>query len=263
MPGVIVDRVEHEVYGLSVRNWLDDKDLRLKAEDMSLRPETWIRAVVLHTSRGIPGGKDLRPQQILPGFGPSTNRAERMAQMWAVDDRHAGAHLVCDHDGSFGCLADLQLDAPYHAGNVNKHTIGIEIFQGGSAELYVGQLECVVKMVDFLTRHFGIQRQVHMPYMNRPLTRLLDTGRFVVGVYGHRDCSANRGRGDPGDAIMHMLVDAGYESYNMEKREDTSIWMDRQKQLGLPQDGLPGPSTVEALKKSGKAHGLVVTRPGD
>jgi hypothetical protein len=263
MPGLIIAGVDREVEGLIVRNWFDEPKLRLKSEDMVLRPLTWIRAIVLHTSKGIPGGKDKRPQKILEGFGPDTNRDVRMAQMWAEDDRHAGAHLVCDHDGTFGCLADLVHEAPFHAGRVNKHTIGIEMYQGGDAELYKGQLENVVKMVDFLTRCFGIQRQIHMPYLNRPLTRLKANGEGVVGVYGHRDCSNRRGRGDPGDSIMEMLVAAGYEVYNMELEEDVKIWKGRQLKLGITADGIPGPETVKALKKAGKKHGIMIERSGD
>ena len=85
----------------------------------------------------------------------------------------------------------------------------------------------------------------------------------MVGVYGHRDCSNNRGRGDPGDAIFEMLMDAGYESFNFEENEDKETWEDRQKKLGLLPDGVPGPRTARALIEEGYSNGLWISRPGD
>lgn len=263
MPGLIIASVEVEVPGLFIQNWNDNPKLRLVPGDRKPRPRTWVRGVVLHTTRGIPGGSDKRPQVIKPGLGPDTKRDERIADMWAADDRHAGAHLIVDHDASWTCLADLQLEAAFHAGNVNDVTIGIEMYQDGNAALYEGQLESVVKMVDFLTRKFSIQRQVPHRYVGYPLDRGLDRGLDMVGVYGHRDCSNNRGSGDPGDTIFKMLVAAGYEPFDFSANRDKTRWMERQEALGLLADGVPGPKTVAALRAAGHTYGLWVDRPGD
>lgn len=260
---LIIDDLVVEVPGFTIKSWHDDPKLRLTGGDCKLRPKTWVRGIVLHTTRGIPGGKDKRPQVIKPGLGPDTKRDERIADMWAADDRHAGAQLVCDHDASWTCLADLQLEAAYHAGNVNDVTIGIEMYQDGNAALYEGQLESVVRMIDFLTREFSIQRQVPHRYLGHALERGLNRGLDMVGVYGHRDCSNNRGAGDPGDTIMQMLRDAGYESFDFGANRDKRIWMDRQAALGVLADGVPGPRTVSALRIAGHPHGLWVDRPGD
>jgi len=261
--GLIIDHADIEVAGLSIRNKNDDPKLQLAAGDYRRRPNTWVRGIVLHTTRGIPGGKDRRPQEIRPGMGPDTGRDERLAQMWARDSRKAGVHLAVDHDGSVCCFADLHRDATYHAGNVNNVTIGIEIYQGSDAELYEGQLEVVVKLVDALTRMFGIQRQVPHRYLGRAVERGLRRGIDMVGVYGHRDCSNNRGRGDPGDHIMGMLADAGYETYNYALDEDLMVWEERQRALGVLPDGIAGPATRAALWAEEYAHGLWVSRPGD
>lgn len=263
MPGLVIAGIEIEVPGLLVRNWHDSARLRLTPQDRKSRPRTWVRGIVLHTTRGIPGGADKRLQRILPGLGPDTKRDERIADMWAADDRHAGAHLICDHDASWTCLADLQLEAAFHAGNVNDVTIGIEMYQDGNAALYEGQLESVVRMVDYLTRKFSIQRQIPHRYGGRAFDRGLNRGLDVVGVYGHRDCSNNRGRGDPGDAIFQLLARAGYESLDFSTGRDKWLWMERQEALGLLMDGVPGPRTVEALRAAGRPHGLWVERPGD
>jgi len=257
---LIIRDTEIEVPGIYVRSWKDDPKLKLADEEYKKRPDTWVRGIILHTTKGIPGGRDRRPQDIRPGYGPDTGRDERMAQMWSMDDRKAGAHIVVDHDGSMTCLADLQDHAPYHAGNVNNVTIGIEIYQGSKAELYEGQLQEVVKLVDFLTRTFWIQRQLHWPYGRQALKRGLKRGLDMVGVFGHRDVSNNRGEGDPGNPIMEMLIEAGYESYNFAHNEDKEVWAQRQELLGVLPDGIPGPTTVGT---TGSATGLWVERPGD
>jgi hypothetical protein len=109
--------------------------------------------------------------------------------------------LVVDHDGSAACLADLADEVSYHSGEVNEVSIGIEIYQGSDAELYEGQLESVVALVDYLTRRFHIQRQYQWPYHRRPAARIASGAQDVVGIFGHRDVTTNRGLGDPGDAI--------------------------------------------------------------
>jgi len=262
--GLIIRGQQVEVPGLDIRSWHDDPKLKLASEDYRGRPDTWVRGIILHTTQGIPGGRDKRPQDIRPGLGPDTGRDERMAQMWSMDDRKAGAHLVVDHDASICCLADLQDHMPFHAGNVNAVTIGIEIYQGKAwAELYEGQLEAVVTLVDFLTKTFSIQRQIHHPYGRQALKRGLKRGIDMVGVFGHRDVSNNRGEGDPGNPIMQMLIDSGYEAFNFAHDEDKDAWEARQCALGLLGDGVPGPKTATALRDAGHKNGLWVDRPGD
>lgn len=263
MPGVFIRKQSIEVPGLVVLNPSDDIDYALADEDYRIRPETWVRGIVIHTTKGIPGGRDRRPQDIRDGIGPNTKKDERMAKMWSLDERHAGAHLVVDHDTSWVNTCDLQEHAAFHAGNVNNVTIGIEMYQGSDAELYLAQLLSVVHMVDFLTRTFSIQRQIHWPYKRHAIKRGLRRGIDMVGIYGHRDCSNNRGRGDPGDAIFEMLSDHGYEAFDFEENEDKEVWAKRQRDLGLLEDGVPGPRTSAALLAEGYAHGLRIARPGD
>lgn len=261
--GIIINKRDYRVPDQTIQNYIDDPNLSLKPNDGKRRINTWIRGIVLHTSRGIPGGSNKTAQKIVPGVGPNLKRDERIAKMWSLDSRNAGAHLIVDADGSWVCTADLQNFAAYHAGNVNGVTIGIEIYQQYDATIYEVQLENVCIMVDFLTKHFGIQRQFHRPYRGRAIKRGLQRGLDMVGIYGHRDCSNNRGSGDPGDAIFDYLQDCGYESYNYDYDEDKSIWRQRQEQLNLLDDGIPGPTTVQALRNNGYNYGLWVSRPGD
>lgn len=269
---IIVDTVEIEIPGIKTISFRQDGRLRLRfGEDSRRRPARDIRGIVLHTTKGIPGGSDMRQQVIRPGFGPSVDAGLRCSRLWSTSRKNAGAHLVVDFDGAVYCCCDVLLEAAFHAGPVNTLTIGIEIYQGSSAELYEGQLDTVVRLVDFLTRYFGIQRQVPERYRGVPLSRFSAgdgnnrAGRDFYGVYGHRDVSADRGRGDPGSEIFLRLIKAGYEGWDLDAREDVAAWRPRQKALGLGlvADGIPGPMTVRALANSGRPHGIWVRRPGD
>lgn len=269
--GVIIGGIQEAVPGLEVTSWEDaGGPPRLKrGEDCRDRFTRWVRGIVLHTTKGIPGGSDNRAQVIRPGLGPDRKGDVGAARFWATSAKQAGAHLVVDFDGSVVCLADLLTEASFHAGEVNEVTIGIEIYQGSDAELYEGQLEAVVRLVDFLTRRFRIQRQCHGPYKGGPVARIAEGAQKVVGIYGHRDVTTNRGSGDPGDAVFARLVRAGYEQYDFSIGEDKAVWRQRQEQLntelgvGLTVDGVPGQKTVAALVDSGRPTGLWVSRPSD
>lgn len=250
---------------LVVTNYQDDKRLRLRigqlggGNDGARRRTRWIRSIVLHTTKGIPGGPDQRPQKIIPRLGPDRGKEFDVAKFWATSTKSAGAALVVDSDGSVGQLHDLVTEAAYHTGNaVNDLSIGIEIYQGSDAELYLGQLDKTADLVDFLTATFGIQRQIPHKYLG-PIDRLdHGGGADCVGVFGHRDITDRRGAGDPGDAIMDVLAVRGYERFDFQSGEDLRVWASRQKILGdgMTADGVPGPVTVGRLKVRGYDHGL-------
>jgi hypothetical protein len=252
--------------GLDVSSYLDNPTLALRAgEDYGRRsPDAWIHAIVLHTTRGIPGGADHRPQDIRPGLGPSSNGGERVARWWSRDGRQAGAHIVVDFDGRIFQTCDLITASAWHCPGFNAASIGVEIVQGASAELYLGQLDVVVGVCDWLTRRFGIQRTIPHAYVGA-VKRFLDGGpRDASCIVGHRDCAKNRGPGDPGSKVFYMLGAAGYTPENVELSSDRDSIRRIQRELGVrPPDGIPGPQTIEALKAAGYPHGLLVSRPGD
>lgn len=264
--GLICDGQRIAVGDLDVTNWLDNPRLRLGPGDFRRRGPSeaaWVHLIVLHTTKGIPGGGDQRPQVIRPGFGPGGDAAERVVRFWTGEERGAGAHLIVDFDGAVFCCADLRREASYHAGHANGASVGIEIVQGRDAELYEGQLDATVRLCDALTRLLGIQRQVPHRYLG-PLPRMTSEVGDVVGVIGHRDLTNRRGAGDPGSAVFYRLGQAGYEDYDFALSADRDEWRRRQRALGmLKADGIAGPATVEALKAVGKPHGLWVARPGD
>jgi hypothetical protein len=262
---VIVAGAPEEIPGLHTVSWLDHPQLRLRqGEDYRPRnPSTWIRQVILHTTKGLPGKAGDPAQTIRMGLGAPVNAGERCALYWSQDGRHAGAHLVVDHDGTIACCADLHADAAYHAGSVNERSIGVEVYQGAHAELYLGQLQAVVTLCDWLTRRWEIQRQIPTHYEGRPIGRLEEGGDDCVGVFGHRDVTATRGPGDPGDMVFYLLHQAGYERLDFSRGEDLGTWKSRQLGMGIASpDGIPGPVTVARLR-AGRPAGLWVVRPGD
>jgi hypothetical protein len=260
--GITIDGHDEQIHGITTRSFLEDPTLKLSPEDCRPRSGA-ITSIVLHTTKGIPGGKDKRRQEIRPGFGAPVGAGARAASCWRDDGRAGGAHLVVDFDGSVTCHADLVRTTAYHAGAANARSIGIEIYQGSRAELYAGQLEVVVALVDWLTLRFGVQRAIPAGYLGGPIARLELGAVDFSGVFGHRDCSSNRGAGDPGDEVFRLLAAAGYERWDIEARQDVAAWKSRQQQLGLTADGVPGPRTRAALAAAGRRGGLWVSRPAD
>jgi hypothetical protein len=264
---IIAGRPE-DVPGLHTVSWRDHPELRLRrGEDFRARSTLWIRSIVLHTTKGLPARAGDPPQQLLTGIGAPVNAGQRCALYWSRDGRNAGAHLVVDHDGTVACCCDLQTEAAYHATVVNDRSIGVEIYQGPNSELYVGQLQAAVALVDWLTQRFGIQRQIPRGYPaaadHAPIRRLERGGEDCVGVFGHRDVTNNRGPGDPGDAIFTMLAQARYERWDYEAGEDLAAWRKRQADLGIAPDGVPGLMAQRCLRSDGRLAGMWVERPGD
>jgi hypothetical protein len=262
MSGVIIHGREVEFPGLTILNWRDARDLRRAPEDGQRRRTSWVRSIICHTTRGIPGGGNDTPQTIRPGAGRNLGRMFAVAKFWRRDRRRrSGAHLVIDTDGSVGCLADLATEELFHAGSrgVNTCSIGIESYQFADGSIYERTLDACVALCDALCEYFGIQRQLHWPYRG-PIARLGRGGGDCVGVFGHRDVTRRRGPGDPGDHLFEKLRAAGYEAFDFEASEDLRAWEKRQRMLGVEADGIPGPQTRRALEQAGYPHGLCTLR---
>jgi hypothetical protein len=197
-----------------------------------------------------------------PGAGPDTKVEVRIGRLWSTDGRHAGAHLSIDHDLTVGCHADLLLDAAYAVGCANEVSISGELYQGRNNEVYEDQLAVAVAVTDFVTAFFSIQRQIPAPD-HRDLIKRCTSGRgsrSIVGVFGHRNQTKNRGPGDPGDQIFEALEDAGYSVFDFNANEDVDHWRKVQKEeldyeIG-EDDGIPGPQTADDLRFLGYPNGL-------
>ena len=269
--GLILEGQAVSMPGFDITNYIDDPLLKLAPGDVrfrNARERNFIHLIVMHTTGGIPGGTDLRPQAILPGFGASSNAGERVVGSWTHDtSRPGGAHIIVDFDGRIYCCADLITQAAYHAQAANGPSVGIEVVQGhGQAELYESQIAVAANFAVKLCAVMPtpIQRQIpKQPYAGHPIARFVASQQTgtplsdVVGIVGHRDLTASRGEGDPGDAIMEALETAGCEALDFEHYEDIVTWKQRQSIIGLVgPDGIAGPQTVAALKRSGRADGI-------
>lgn len=252
------------VPGVNVISYLDDPDLALDLpEDGRPRRRGYaVQHVVVHTTRGAPDRDDPRPQTILPGAGPSTRAGYEVVHDQRHNGKHAGEHLVIDHDGTVYQLCDLVTVASYNATTVNDRAIGIEVKQGRQNEIYVAAGGSLLAVVLAITAELGIQRQMPDRYRG-PIARLARGGADFWGVFGHRDQTDDRSIGDPGDYLMGVLSTA-CQRHNLAEGDDRRYVRQVQRELGMTGadlDGIPGPRTVAALKARGYAHGLLACPP--
>lgn len=207
------------------------------------------------------------PDHVLQGAGPSGDAggARRTAEFWQQDPKHSGAAIVIGLDGEIACLCDLVRWESYNATSCNPWAIGIELHEQPGGVLYERQLAALVATVKVICEHTGIQLQVPNGYHGQPLRRFAadgGRGRGLVGVFGHRDQTDDRGHWDPGDAAMQALIDAGALAFDFDGRADVAWWMTVQQDLaarGLYSgaiDGIPGKQTTDALKLDGYKAGI-------
>ncbi|MBU2634809.1 MAG: N-acetylmuramoyl-L-alanine amidase [Nanoarchaeota archaeon] len=230
-------------------NYYDLRGLKLRApEDMRARRGRHVQSIGLHNTKAI-------ETHVLPGRGPDTRLEHRITQWWSMDKVHAGAHLCVDHDLTVGCLADLLLDAAYHASSMNELSIGIEIYEDTTGRVYQEQLEVVIVLVEWLCAFFGIQRQMPSADDDGVVERIRKGGSTFHGVYGH--CHQYSGKQkDPGRDIFKALRAAGFQEFDFNKSEDLGFWAPIQRKLGVEADGIPGPITTDALRDAGYKDGL-------
>ncbi len=167
------------------------------------------------------------------------------------------------------CLCDLATCAAYHAEASNDYSVGIEMSTLLDGGIYQATLDATAVLVPALCDALGIPFQIHAaPYHNEPLLRMELTenghreqlgGATCVGVFGHRDNTSERGRGDPGDVIYAALIAAGAEPLNYAAGQDLEVGKGRQRHLNelgeqLAVDGLVGPASLAAAARRGFAR---------
>ena len=254
MSGFLIKGKRVTVKGLDVQDRLN---LLRPGKDFGARHVTWVRGISIRTSRN-------KPINVIEGI--ATERDMQSYPWWVSNPYEAGgAHVVVGVDGKVHCLADLLRDATYQAGPANEYTVGVELVQGNDGSVFRGQLDALLLTLDALTRELGIQRQINVS-KGFPIRRLVQGGTDVVGIYESTDALGKvKGVLSP---VFDFLGEAGYEKLDFFRGLDKVEWKNRQLWLNsrganLEEDGVPAPSTVEALKRSGYTHGLWVSRPTD
>jgi len=239
-------------------------------EIISPREAAWAH---LNAGDGIPRSR--RPQQAilhktiaddpeheLLGAG-KRGGDEIVAEMWANDPKHSGAHLVTGWDGRTSCLEDLVRFEAWHGNQANALSYGHEMKEVVGGGVYRATLDAAIAITLVATSAIGIQWQTPKAYIGRPLARFADGGRNLVGIFGHRDVTTSRNRWDPGEIVFARLRAAGVEAFDFEAREDLEVWGNRQRWLAREGhydgaiDGIPGPKTTAALKAIGYPDGIM------
>lgn len=204
------------VEGVEVINFLDDPSLALGSRSCARRKSNRsVEFVMLHTTKGYPDHTQPAPQTVREEPAePRHCTARKTVAYWAREDsRVGGAGILVDADGTVLCLCDLLEVAAYHCVGMNQRSVGIEVTQQGDSSLFRRQLAAVVAVCSVLAEEFGLPRTVAMPYTGCRAVMVdggYSSGLEGVGFVGHRDCSENRGFGDPGDFVMQALADAGW-----------------------------------------------------
>lgn len=238
----------------------------LSAKDYRMRKTTWVRQVIPHSVTGD------WPQHVVQGVGPGGEGA-RYSDIWRSDPTSSAAQILVDSAGAIVCLCDLAYTCAYHAEGSNDWSVGIEMFVAKDGTVHRATLDATAAVTEAICDAIGIPFQFHAgEYHNEPLLRMEVSdgnhrhnlgGPDCVGVFGHRDNTSARGRGDPGDAIYAALAARGAEPLDYAIDEDLEVGRTRQRALNalasrrgetwspLAVDGLVGPASLARARQLG------------
>lgn len=282
---LVIDGTEVPIEGKESESFLTNPDLAFPESATEPR-ETKPINIVLHCRGGYPG----EDSQIVGFWGTDTTVGadwpfEIAQERNKNDGSSASWHISIGPDGRFACHLDLSKTVGNHAGHLNEISIGIEMYvrlndREKKALITVETLDTCVSVCNYITQAFQIQRQfptetdfiqrfasANPSTRNKRYRRFLDNGRAgtdYIGILGHRNCSGNKNRGDPGDKIFEYLKEALYESFPADPsngESDLAVWRRRQlEELDIPDylaNGIPNQLTSAAIRtKLGNTNGI-------
>lgn len=256
MPGLLINGQLVQVEGVQTLSPNETPWAHLSREDFTTRTNRPQMAILHKTIADD-------PEHALPGDPPTAGAggAEYTAEAWQQDPRSSGAQLITGHTGITVCLADLSKTCAWHGNQANLLSYGHELKEVKGGGYYPAAMRAMVAVTLRATRTLGIQWQCPKTYTG-PLTRFRNGGSNLVGIFGHRDITPQRGRWDPGEDVFHALEQLHVEPFDFAAGEDLDVWASRQRWLaslgfyhgGI--DGIPGPATTAALRAAGFPNGI-------
>lgn len=266
MSNLLVNGRDHDVPGVEILGPGEAPWALLPAGDTRPRTTAWVRQYILHKTIG-----DVR-EVIMDGAGPR-GADQATIQGWrdafrqvSGPGKYRGAHLVTGHDGRVVQLADLFSVETFHATVSNAWSVGHETCESHQRPggVYSAALGATVETCLAACEALGIQWQMPrlLSYGGYPIRRMVNGGPDMIGIFGHRNNSGDRGCWDPGEVLFQMLAARGVMQFDFDKREDIAFWMTVQQDLAArkfysgPVDGVPGPVTTLALKAAGYRSGI-------
>lgn len=208
-----------DIEGIESTCFLDDPRLGFTNKRDFTKRKGVPQSICLHTRMGV------WPQKIVKSV---KNRRwdEVAARRGSADDRTASWHISVDADGSFVCHLDLVTIEAYHASQTNPYSIGIEMYQTLDGTITEATLRTTVTLCNTIVHELGMEKKFPSSdkickefarpdgkwnkYRKRAYMKGGQSGKNFSGVFGHRNATRNRGKGDPGDAIFELLESEGY-----------------------------------------------------
>lgn len=194
-----------------VENWTDNPLFSLASGDFALRPNRVVSSVIFHNTQG------LWPQTIIQGADVNGQRAENVIAIWRREQRAASAPVVIDTDATMVQAHYLIPCVAFHARSANGRSIGVELVMKSPSTLFTASMDTGANLVHGLIQCNHPQVQLlnpptnpgELPWLEIRTSYPTDGTRPAAvpveqrGVFGHRDVRPmDRGRGDPGDAVM-------------------------------------------------------------
>lgn len=216
---LVFDGKKVDIEGIESASFLDDKKYAFtNKRDFTVR-KVKPQSICLHTRMGV-------WPQILVNETKDRRWDELGVKRASADERVASWHISIDSDGSFVCHLDLITIEAYHCSQVNPYSIGIEMYQELDGTITEATLNTAAKICETICNELSIAKQ--FPSSNsiivefaRPDGKAHKTkkraymagglsGKEFFGVFGHRNATRNRGKGDPGDLVFDKLAKLGF-----------------------------------------------------
>lgn len=216
---LVFDGKKINIEGIESVSFLDDKKYAFTNKRDFTQRKIKPQSICLHTRMGV-------WPQILVTENKNRRWDELGVKRASADERVASWHISIDADGSFVCHLDLVTITAYHCSQVNPYSIGIEMYQELDGTITQATINTAVKICEVICNELGIAKQFPsgnsiLKEFARPDGKAHRTkkraymagglsGQEFYGVFGHRNATRNRGKGDPGDLIFSELENVGF-----------------------------------------------------